>query len=101
MIDVAIVLVFLFWPTGMFRQGRIEVEIDDGAFDQWPTVTVVAGRNETMRVNGHPCDPAELRHRFVRLIADSGARYQDVFHALDVARGAHARVVLELPSRRP
>jgi hypothetical protein len=53
-------------------------DLADTSFDRWPAVTVSVGRHETMLIDGHPCRPAELRGRTVRLIAESGAVYQEL-----------------------
>lgn len=97
LLDVILVLTILFAPGIMRLQGVIYANVDHEIVDRWPAVTVIAGPHETMRINGHSCTAAELRGRTVRLLADSGALYQDVLHALDVARGAGAYVFLEYP----
>jgi len=57
------------------------------------TITIVAGRAEIIFYGGRPVQLSEMRARAVIVRADSDARYQDVVHAVDVARGAGARAV--------
>jgi hypothetical protein len=57
------------------------------------TITIVAGRQETILYEGRPMRPSELRGHAIIVRAESGAKYQDVVHAIDVARGSGARAV--------
>ena len=60
-------------------------------------VSLVAGPHETLWLDGHEVSPmalaASIKGAPVEVSAQPGAAYQDVVHALDVARGAGARVL--------
>jgi hypothetical protein len=74
----------------------IDVHVDSGIDEPGlppDTITVVAGPHETILHDGHPVRVADLKNRVVLVLADTNVSYQDVVHALDVARGAGARVL--------
>jgi biopolymer transport protein ExbD len=60
-------------------------------------VALVAGPGQTLWLDGREVAPAALAATLkgapVEVSAQRGASYRDVFHALDVARGAGARVL--------
>jgi biopolymer transport protein ExbD len=60
-------------------------------------VALVAGPGQTLWLDGREITPAALAATLngapVEVSAQPGASYRDVFHALDVARGAGARVL--------
>jgi len=97
-IDVLLVLVIWcslagFW---LWRPRVIYTQVDDGLVEPGrlrDTLTIVAGRAGTILYGGRPVRLSEMRGRAVIVRADSDARYQDVVHAVDVARGAGARAV--------
>jgi biopolymer transport protein ExbD len=97
-IDVLLVLVIWVSLMGLsvWRPRVIYTQVDDGLIEPdrlRDTLTIVAGRAETILYGGRPVPLSEMRGRAVIVRADSDARYQDVVHAVDVARGAGARAV--------
>ena len=97
-IDVLLVLV-IWWGLlglGVWRPRVIYTQVDDGLVEPdrlRDTLTITAGRAETILYEGRPVRQSEMRARAVIIRADSDARYQDVVHAVDVAHGAGARAV--------
>jgi hypothetical protein len=97
-IDVLLVLIIWWGLVGLWvwRPSVIYTQVDDGLVEPGPlrdTITIMAGRAETILYGGRPVRLLEMRGHAVIVRADPDARYQDVVHAVDVARGAGARAV--------
>jgi biopolymer transport protein ExbD len=99
MLDVMLTLIIIFiFLAQQFIMSDVQVHDPSvrGPGDR-AVVTLVAGPDETLWLAGREIAPAALAAAVkgapVEVSAQSGTRYQDVVHALDMARGAGARVL--------
>ena len=100
MLDVMLTLIIIF--IFLARQFILnnDVQIHDpharGRGDR-TVVALVAGPHQTLWIDGREVSPtalaASVKGAPVEVSAQPGASYQDVFHALDAARTAGARVL--------
>jgi biopolymer transport protein ExbD len=100
MLDVMLTLIIIFmFLAQQFILNRDVAIHEPSAKEKGnaSAVALVAGPHETLWLNGHEVSPAALAASLhgapVEVSAQPGASYRDVFHALDVARTAGARVL--------
>jgi biopolymer transport protein ExbD len=99
MLDVMLTLIVIFiFLAQQFVFENVQLHDPRAIVDGLPvSVELVAGPRETLWVDGREVGPDEIAARVkgapVEVSAQPGASYRDVFHALDVARGAGARVL--------
>jgi len=99
MLDVMLTLIVIF--ILLARQFVIpDVQVHDPnarGRGSASVVALVAGPGQTLWLDGRKIAPAALEATLkgapVEVSAQPGASYRDVFHALDAARGAGARVL--------
>ena len=99
MLDVMLTLIIIFiFLAQQFIMSDVQVHDPSvrGPGDR-AVVALVAGPHETLWLAGREMAPAALAAAVkgspVEVSAQPGTRYQDVVHALDMARGAGARVL--------
>ena len=99
MLDVMLTLIIIFiFLAQQFVFENVQLHdpkaVGDGA---QASVELVAGPHGTLWIDGQKLSTVEVAARVkgapVEVSAQPGTSYQDVVHALDVARGAGARVL--------
>ena len=99
MLDVLLTLIIIFmFVAQQFVLKDVQVHDPNPIGDGVPgVVALIAGPHETLWLDGHEIPASALvaavKGAQVEVSAQPGSSYQDVVHALDVARGAGARVL--------
>lgn len=96
MLTLIIIFIFLARQFILNQDAQIHEPRTDVPGDA-RVIAVAAGPHETIWLNDHEVSPtalaATVKGAPVEVSAKPGATYQDVFHALDAARTAGARVL--------
>lgn len=116
MADIAFLLIIFFMVTTSFtRDPQLEVQLPSAATGEVPTrpaqVTITIHRDGSWLIDDRPADPeqfeAQLKARvlaahepIVVVAADKGVAWDEVVHAMDVARALGVNA-LELSVREP